>query len=94
MARFRSLKRPSNMSAPVVSSGDYFPSFYVNEDEFPEIKTWKPGEEYECEVKLVMTSRNTNESDGKPKKFMSATIELRAVKIEKEEEKMLSGYSK
>jgi hypothetical protein len=95
MARFRSLKQVRNNNGPPVSiSEDQYPYFYVNEDDFPEIKKWKVGEEYEFEVKLVIESRDTHEKDGRPKEHVTGRVEIRAIKIEKEEDKVLGGYSR
>lgn len=59
-----------------------YPTMYVDEDQLPEIKDWKPGTEYECMVRIVMTNRNTHEKDGTPKKKVDACLDIRAIKME------------
>lgn len=57
------------------SKGPYFPSFYVNSKQMPEIDEWKVGEEYVITVKVKMNSFTSND-DAQNGAKSSANIEL------------------
>ncbi len=49
------------MAEPMMPS---YPSLHVNEDQFPEIASWKVGEEYTMKVEIRVCSQETYGEDG------------------------------
>jgi hypothetical protein len=66
------------------------PSLYLTAEDLPAIKDWEVGKTYELAIKVIQTSKNQDEVNGK--KNLSARFEIKGIKVlkslSKEQEKI------
>ncbi len=71
------------------------PTLYFTEEQFPQIKDWKPGEDYEIVLKVKMTNRNISQDENKKRSDAGfRVLEVGTYEEAEEKEEETPGYKK
>lgn len=65
--KLKKIKAPDTGKAMPVDSSSMAPSFYVDDEQMPEISNWEVGEKYRLVIEIEQKSKNENEhrTDGR-----------------------------